>query len=328
MSWWWIAITLLALLSALAAWWWLPRWQVKRLRPEISDPKSRADVEDNFRKSIGQLLGGAAVMLGAGLAYYQTQQTLHAQNQQSTNTLQTQQEQTNRTIASQQVSKGFELLSEKENPVKRLGGIYALEGVMNTSDLYHLSVLDTLGAFVRVSTEMDTNEGPPATDVQAALTVIKRRITGPGRVVLTRAHIPQAILDNADLNGANLNEINLKHGRLSGINLSGANLVNAILNAAELFGANLSGANLNGANLNDAQLISVDLSGATLFKATLSNTNLNGANLGGAKLTGANLDNADLSDGLNLKQDQLNEACGTKTKLPSGLTIRPCPADR
>jgi hypothetical protein len=328
MYWELIAITLLALLCALAAWWWLPKWQVERLRPEISDPKSRADVEDNFRKSIGQLLGGAAVMLGAGLAYDQTQQTLHAQNQQSTKTLRTQQEQTNLTIASQQVSKGFELLSEKENSVKRLGGIYALEGVMNTSDLYHLSVLDTLGAFVRVSTETDTNGGPPATDVQAALTVIKRRTAGPGKVVLARARIPQAILDNADLIGANLNETNLNHGRLSGINLSGASLVNATLNAAELFGANLSGANLNGANLNNAQLISVDLSNATLFNAVLSNTNLNGADLGGAKLNGANLDNADLSDGLNLKQDQLNEACGTMTRLPSGLTIKPCPSTR
>jgi uncharacterized protein YjbI with pentapeptide repeats len=324
MSWWLIAMALLALVCSLAAWWWLPKWQVKRLRPEVSDPKARADVEDNFRKSVGQLIGGAAVILGAGLAYYQTQQTLQAQSQQSANTLQSQQEQSNRTIVSQQVSKGFELLSEENNAVKRLGGIYALEGVMNTSEQYHVSVLDTLGAFVRVSTEKDTNEGPPATDVQAALTVIKRRTAGPGRVVLARAHIPKAILNDADLIGADLNGINLNQAQLLGINVSGANLVNADLNAAELFGGNLSGANLNSANLNGTQLISVNLSKATLFNATLSNANLNGANLSGTNLHGANLDNADLSDCLNLKQGQLDEACGTKTKLPSGLTIKPC----
>jgi hypothetical protein len=34
----------------------------------------------------------------------------------------------------------------------RLGGIYALEGVMNTSEQYHGSVLEGLSAFVRENT--------------------------------------------------------------------------------------------------------------------------------------------------------------------------------
>jgi hypothetical protein len=39
-------------------------------------------------------------------------------------------------IISQQVSKGFELLGQQgsDKLVVRLGGIYALEGVMNTSE--------------------------------------------------------------------------------------------------------------------------------------------------------------------------------------------------
>ena len=65
------------------------------LRLEIPDPKARADVEDNFRKTIGQLLGGAAVLIGAGFAYYQTQLTSQASRDQ---------------VISQQVSKGFEQL--------------------------------------------------------------------------------------------------------------------------------------------------------------------------------------------------------------------------
>jgi hypothetical protein len=43
-----------------------------------ADPKARADIEDNFRKTIGQALGGIFVLLGAGLAYYGTLQTLQA----------------------------------------------------------------------------------------------------------------------------------------------------------------------------------------------------------------------------------------------------------
>src|SRR3954452_5997260 len=63
----------LALLGALVwlLWWRLPKQQAERLRSTLPDTKARADVEDNFRKTIGQLLGGAAVLLGAGFAYLQ-----------------------------------------------------------------------------------------------------------------------------------------------------------------------------------------------------------------------------------------------------------------
>ena len=40
-------------------------------RLKIRDPKARADIEDNYRKTIGQALGGVAVLFGAGLAYLQ-----------------------------------------------------------------------------------------------------------------------------------------------------------------------------------------------------------------------------------------------------------------
>src|SRR4051794_34540324 len=71
-----IIVAALALLWALWwLWWRLPRRQVDRLRLTIRDPKARADVEDNIRKTIGQLLGGAAVLLGGLFAYLQfTQQ--------------------------------------------------------------------------------------------------------------------------------------------------------------------------------------------------------------------------------------------------------------
>lgn len=327
---WLILVSLGAMVCALAVWWWLPKWQVARFRPEIIDPKDRADVEDNFRKSIGQLIGGAAVILGAGLAYYQTQQTLVAQYHQSERTLQAQEEQSIRTVSSQQVSKGFELLSEKDSsPVKRLSAIYLLESVMRTADQYNGSVLDALSAFICVSTVNSTDHGPPPTDVQAALTVIGRHPSRSARVTLANARIPRAFLSDANLIGADLSGIKLNDAQLYGINLSGAMLVNANLSAAKSFGANLSHTNMNEADLSGAELISANLTGATLINANLSNVNLNGANLRDAKLNNAKLDNADLSDALNLTQSQLDAstsppACGANTKLPNGLKIKPC----
>ena len=48
---------------------------------QIHDPKARADTEDNFRKTVGQALGGAAVLIGAGAAYLQFTQQQQAQQQ-------------------------------------------------------------------------------------------------------------------------------------------------------------------------------------------------------------------------------------------------------
>src|SRR5207248_6995898 len=74
--------------------------------------------------------------------------------------------------------------------VVQLGGIYALEGVMNTSEQYHQPVLEALCAFVRDGTKTETGDGPPATQIQAALTVIGRRASGIGwENALDLAHI-------------------------------------------------------------------------------------------------------------------------------------------
>jgi hypothetical protein len=48
-----VGIAALALLGWL--WWQVPKWQLNSLKPKLSpdNPKERADVEDNFRKTLG-----------------------------------------------------------------------------------------------------------------------------------------------------------------------------------------------------------------------------------------------------------------------------------
>src|SRR3954471_12359103 len=142
---WWPWLLILAIPAVLFGAWWLwwrlPKRQVDRLRMTIRDAKARADVEDNFRKTIGQLLGGAAMLLGAGFAYLQFQQqqeNFSAQQENARKQLEAsleqakqQRESAQAVLISNQVSKGFEQLDSKDKDVVvRLGGIYALEGVM------------------------------------------------------------------------------------------------------------------------------------------------------------------------------------------------------
>ena len=305
-------------------WWRLPQRQVARLTLKIRDAKARADTEDNFRKTIGQALGGAAVLIGAVAAYLQ-----FTQQQRASHDL----------LISNQVAKGFEQLAN-DKVTMRLGGIYALEGVMNTSMEYHQPVLEALCAFVRDSTIGIIVGTEPTTDVQATLTVIGRRADGLGRVNLTQANIPgselsrsnlsRANLNGANLNGADLTDADLNHANLSlagyeiSTNLSRADLRGADLNHANLNFANLNRANLNEADLTDADLTGADLSGATLGGArlgradltisTLRDAFLSGANFNGALLKGANLDGANLNNS-NLNGANLNNANLSHTAL-------------
>jgi len=84
-------------------WWWLPKRQVDRLRRTIRDAKARADIEDNYLKTIGQPLGGMAVLFGATLAYMQFLQQQDTTRQQFSQ----QQQPTRDLLISNQVSKGF-----------------------------------------------------------------------------------------------------------------------------------------------------------------------------------------------------------------------------
>jgi len=325
-------------------------------------------VEDKFRKTIGQLLGGAAVLLGAWLAFpqfSQQEQTAPSQIKQQQLAAQQQRRQAERDLLiSSQVSKGLEQLAS-DKMAMRLGGIYALEGVMNASERpeqYRGPVLEMLCAFVREYTIEKTVAEKPAIDIQAALTVIGRRkgqeLPDLAKVNIPGANLSGANLRGADLNGADLNSAFLNRASLSGANLigadlRGANLIGANLRRVDLTGANLTGANLgladlnggylgganlSGANLSRTNLRSTDLSGANLRGANLTGANLSGAypvgadltgaNLGGADLSNANLDGADLRGAKTLTPMQLNEACGNKeTELPEGidLALKPCP---
>jgi hypothetical protein len=186
----------------------------------------------------------------------------------------------------------------------RLGGIYALERIARESERDHWSIMEVLTAYVgqhapwrpeeaqqgeedatvensgedsREATET-TEVPPPGPDIQAIMTVLRRRTRffghgEPERLNLRSTHLREANLQGAKLDGANL------HG-------------------ANLYGANLYGAKLNGADLQEA-----DLRGAYL-QGTLLDTreaNLYGAYPQGADLRGATVTDEQLADTLSLQ---------------------------
>jgi uncharacterized protein YjbI with pentapeptide repeats len=217
----------------------------------------------------------------------------------------------------------------------RLGGIYALQPLMQDSSRDQPIVVAVLCAFVRDQTKSSvrspmrlTSQLP--TDIQAALTVIGTRNTandGLTTVVdLDRAQLPNALLDALNLSGANINSADLTgasltHADLSKADLTGAYLSSANLTRTFLFGAHLTDANLDGANLTKvglvgAKIVGADFTDANLTGVFLSDQNLTDDNFLGANLTNANLDGANLHDA-DLAYATLRRAV---TIIPAGLS--------
>jgi hypothetical protein len=314
-----LAITAALLLWGMIWWfWWQMPKQVRRL--DIHDAKARADVEDAFRKTIGQALGGAAVLIGAGAAYLQFMQQQQASREQL--------QAAHDLLISQQVAKGFEQLGS-DRMVVRLGGIYALEGATNSSTQYHQPILEALCAYVRENTKTHVGEDAPVPDIQAALTVIVRRVRGNGGVNLAFAHIPKADLRANGFKGADFIGADLRGADLRGVHMSDDDL-----SWADIHGADLRGAHLSGVNLSNAKLVNADLTGAYLRglgpppsdgeppsnRTPRLYDNTDDLSFGDAILSGADL------TGATVTQAQLNGLCGTEAKLPAGLTLEPCPA--
>lgn len=170
----------------------------------------------------------------------------------------------------------------------RLGGIYALQRLMQDSQRDRQTVIAVLCAFAREPAAPNPEPQAPSApsqpvDVQAAITVVGTR----------PAHDHNATL--IDLNHAPLAGAQLEGLRLAGADLAGADLADANLNYTLLAaGTNLSSADLSGADLVSTQLAGANLAGANLTMAHLTSTHLAGANLRNVNLTGAVFAGADL----------------------------------
>jgi uncharacterized protein YjbI with pentapeptide repeats len=294
-------------------------------------PEKRFEAEQEARKTLAQILGGALVLV----AFYQTwASTQVAQEGQIT---------TRFTQAIEQLGATQEDKSGAAVPQldMRVGAIYALERIGKDSPADYVATLDILSLYVRRHAGREASEAASSTvtapapelcvdrprdqpplrdDVQASLYVIGRR--------RSEAHSWFVDLSNTDLRGAclyrgnltvvSLARSDLRHAVITSADLGSADLERARLEGARLSGARLSRAWLVGANLQRAvlhkawaerltedekatgkqysvRIEGADLQGAELIEAELPSANLERAVLNGAHLEHANLEGANLS---------------------------------
>jgi uncharacterized protein YjbI with pentapeptide repeats len=297
---------------------WLgPKLQVSSLRKVALQPTERFTLENEARKTIAEILGGAAIIIGL----YFTWGTLSVSQQALTISQEDQ--------ITDRFAQAIEHLGDQNSLAKRLGGIYELERIARDSpDKDRRQVIEVLTAYVRETTPSTVSEPKPLqqqpADIQAILTILAQRDPSydkEGQYInlhrtdlryasLAKAHFKEVRLWESNLEGADLWGANLELGQLHRVNLTESILSHANLHNTFLPGANFTEAVLENTNLEDADLRGANFKGA----------NLKEVNLKGASVENTNFEGVDLSHVVGLTHEQLKRSITNKdTKLPDHL---------
>ena len=330
-------------------------------RTEFERRKELAELKNEFRKTVAQILGGIGFF--GGLFFTWRRFRLADESQ-----------------ITERFTRAIGLLDSQEASI-RAGAIYALKRIARDSRRDRGTVIELLCAFVREQPHRSekecwnaSGEGiPPAADVEAALTTICTLLSSYGKkrrppiylfgsdlrnarmpgaslpgAQLWESYLNGAMFDDADLVGAffrrsfaegayfrraDLRGAYFTHARLKRAKLQRARLdahpTRGDRSAADLIEADLGGADLSEANLRGAELARASLRGANLTDALLREADLRGADLTGADLTGAELEQTDLR-GVDLREarglttEQIAEAnTDEETRPPVALEPGP-----
>jgi hypothetical protein len=159
-------VTLLVIggISAVVLIVWVPKLQIFFVR--FSSPVDRFAAENEARRTVATIVAGLAIFI----SFYTAQQQLGLQQQGQ---------------FTDRYTKAIDEMAASDNNgtpklAVRLGGIYALEQIMNSSEQHHFSILEVLCLYIRENSLQSTlkpKNGPRA-DVRVALTVLGRRNRG------------------------------------------------------------------------------------------------------------------------------------------------------
>jgi len=299
----------------------VPKWQVSEF--EINDSITVAQVENSYRATLAQIIGGFALLLGL---YFTWKSVVTAKESQITELF---------TQAIDQLG----AIDQFGNPAIeiRLGGIYALEKISIQSKKDHWPIMNILTAYIRKNSPIDESEEfdylskyskvfnfeTPETGSIDKDTGLKNKYKYSD--IFSFLSLGNGSKDNLDVDNmkwGSLNSLNKKPKKISVDNLDIQAILTVIgrrkyssvngepdlldIRDVDLPGADFPGANLDftlfiGTNLKNSNLIMASLKGAflqftNLEKAFLQFANLKGANLEDAYLKDANLEDANLKD--------------------------------
>ena len=256
----------------------------------LREAKDRVAAEDGLAKTVLQVLGGAALLVGL----YFTSRTLQVSQQGQ---------------ITDRFNDAIEHLGDEALAV-RLGGIYALARIAADSERDAVVVAEILCSFVReVAGKADEATGA---DVRAILNVLG-----------TAAWAREA---RKDLRGCVFRGLDVERLELRRSMLDDAKFVGCRLAGTRFDGSSLRAANLQQAYLRDSSFAGCDITAARFEEAYLRNASFENAEIFGAKFDDASLLGASFTGAKHGVRQQFEEAVtdGT-TMLPEFQTVEQTP---
>ena len=286
-------------LVSLVAVWLLPRLQVRRWSAQGVVGKDLADVENDTRGTLVQLVGGVALLATFAATWMQIADARRASDRSLRVTEQGQ--------VTDRLSRAVEELGST-TPSVHIGGIYSLGSVSEDSPRERAPIAQILFAYLhendaRLAVDpLADSVGVraracayvwmiPADDVQAVMRVLSEFPSSQGFGDFRRLGLAGLTLSRADFSGSQFSRSQLAGAKLQGIRFDGSIMQSVDLRAACLTGSSFVHAHLEGSDLRNADLRGVDLRDAHLESARLSGANLSTAkNLVRAQLLHATID--------------------------------------
>jgi uncharacterized protein YjbI with pentapeptide repeats len=287
-----VCIALIGSVIALLIWWFAPISIVKRFT--IQPGKETADVEDNYRKTIGQAIGGAALIVTFAWTFYKDRDAISAARQQSktqTDQFLLQQDQAQNQLANQQFISAAGLL--KEGSVStRIAGLYAFEQVASAkqkqnTNPYLVPVVQAAIGFIKEPKDMTYGHAVPA-DVQSAVTILahlnedRSVIVDLHNTYLVRADFRRprskafiaSDFQSAVLYGADMSDLDLTDAKFGGSFMADSEAYGPEWEPSpEIYEATRKQftVNFDGASLVNANFDHVHMGGASLVKSCVAN---------------------------------------------------------
>jgi uncharacterized protein YjbI with pentapeptide repeats len=273
----------------LAVLWWLPAWQAKRAARDLHDTEVPM-AENEFRKTIAQVIGGVVVLCGLYFTYDQAvtakehfQQELLDSRFRFSQEMQQSREQFRKTLNRASLSQALQQLGTKNNAAVRLGALLTFRQLLKSEPEDSRLIAQILATFIKENATTARKA-----ELEAAFTALA------SRPIMTQPALQQDV-DDLDLRGIRIDKLTLRGGiqapvNLSGLDLEDARIISLRAGSARLDDSDLSGAIIRDSDLSNASFRATDLQDTCFVKVMLDVASFDKAVLTGAKFCDTNID--------------------------------------
>jgi uncharacterized protein YjbI with pentapeptide repeats len=306
-------------LGAFLVWWIAPILVVRRFT--LANDKERADLEDSYRKTMGQAIGAIAVIATFVWTLTKDRETIAQTSTQLNNqTLQFSetQKQARNQFANQQFIAAAGLLNQTAVST-HIAGLYAMQQIAeNQPDQYLVPVTHSVIGFIKSSTAVidkkpNQDWSPVSPDTQSAISLLATLNRDIGHHIDVDLHGVYLVQSDfacpkpcSAFTGANFQGAKLYAANLGGLDLTGVKFDGSFMADWEAYGekwnglqtedyentrqdyvvnfdnSNLTNVGFDHVNMGGAMLENTCLAAARFWAADLSRASFKKANLGGS----------------------------------------------